>query len=333
MTDNIALSAFGATYPSHDPGGERVRWFCPEQILGPEELQRVLEAVSEYRHRVQASRSTVRVVSRGPLSTVSEAVARNQGYGIEARVSLGEPDDWVISYVGRCEPSRRESAVDLRKERQLVERLKRTPRCGAAEIDRVTDRHENLWVEEVTGADLSGTDIERLVTMHDLAFPTFPYDFARKLELMLQAPEHYILVIGRSGPDGQIEAFSNIELVRPALTDGRSLFLAEYDNTMRMPDTSRLRDGPDKLGAAIRLKLARLARERGVDLCYGESRAGLVAINRISYDIGMTFAGTLERHLLISGECDIEYAHPSRFESLNVWYLNRQALARLGVSP
>jgi hypothetical protein len=75
--------------------------------------------------------------------------------------------------------------------------------------------------------------------------------------------------------------------------------------------------------------LARQASRRGVDLCHAESRAGLAAINGISHQIGMQFGGTLENHLLISGHSDIRRQAPSKFESMNVWYLNRAHLATL----
>ena len=83
----------------------------------------------------------------------------------------------------------------------------------------------------------------------------------------------------------------------------------------------------------LRLELALRARDRGVDLCHAESRASLGAINRISYDLGMNFGGTLEKHLLISGPSDVNYQNPSRLESMHVWYLNRAQLAALETIP
>ena len=53
---------------------------------------------------------------------------------------------------------------------------------------------------------------------------------------------------------------------------------------------------------------------------------GLAAINGNSYHMGMHFAGALKKHLLISGQSDIDYKAPTRFETMNAWYRNREDL-------
>jgi hypothetical protein len=143
---------------------------------------------------------------------------------------------------------------------------------------------------------------------------------------MLAKPSTYIMALVRSLSNQKIYSFSNLELNNVTLDDGSVLRLAEYDNTMRVsrcPDLGEVRG----LGAILRVTLARQAGARGVDLCHAESRAGLASINAISYHSGMHFGGCLEHHLLISGKNDIRYDAPSRFQSMNVWYLNRQTLA------
>ena len=142
---------------------------------------------------------------------------------------------------------------------------------------------------------------------------------------MLRAPETYLMVCARSSLNDQIYAFSNLEINHLQLDDGSPLSLAEYDNTMRVfsgEDGNTIKG----LGGILRLQLALMAERNNVDLCHSECRAGLVAINDISYHIGMCFGGALEKHLLISGQNDITYKAPSSFETMNVWYLNHEAL-------
>jgi hypothetical protein len=148
--------------------------------------------------------------------------------------------------------------------------------------------------------------------------------------MMLGQPDNYRMVIVRSILNGQIYAFSNLELNTLTLDDGSRLSLAEYDNSMRSnscQDHKVIRG----LGAVLRLELASIAARCNVDLCHSESRASLAAINNISHQIGMCFGGALEKHLLISGQKDIDYKVPSRFETMNVWYLDREALKSLEV--
>ena len=140
--------------------------------------------------------------------------------------------------------------------------------------------------------------------------------------MMLRNPGKYLMVVVRSRLNEQICAFSNLELNTLKLGEGTDLCLAEYDNTMRV------RSCPgygvvSGLGGILRLQLARLAAENKADLCHSESRASLAAINRNSHQLGMRFGGALEKHLLISGRSDIDYKVPTRFETMNVWYLNR----------
>ena len=199
------------------------------------------------------------------------------------------------------------------------------PRKGPSVILEEFERLEAFRLERVGTGGLGTGDIERLVHMHRDAFPTFPYDFENKLDLMLANPSTYLMALVRSRRNRRIYSFSNLELNNISLDDDSVLRLAEYDNTMRAtrcPDLGEV----GGLGAVLRVALAREAAKRRVDLCHAESRTGLTAINAISYHSGMRYGGTLENHLLISGENDIPYDMPSRFQSMNVWYLNGPAL-------
>ena len=324
MTDS-AYSAFGSTDPVHDPSGERVRWFCPWLISGPGVLRSALSRLAEVENGARVSRITFRVVSVGELPTECVQTLTREGFRIEATLPIGKPRGRVMTYIGKCSDGRKSKPSDIRRERLVLDAIMARPRKGPPRILDEFHRMGGFRLELVQARKLGATDIDRLVRLHRDVFPTFPYDFENKLDLMLTNPSTYIMAQVRSQQNQRIYAFSNLELNDVTLDDGSVLRLAEYDNTMRIsqcPDLGKV----GSLGAILRVALARQAVNRGVDLCHAESRTGLAAINAISYHSGMSFGGTLENHLLISGENDIRYDAPSRFQSMNVWYLNRPAL-------
>jgi len=325
-------SAFGSIDPFYDRAGDRIRWFCPWYISDQAELEGMLDAVAGLEKRESPGRVTIRVISRGDLSPQVGQFLGGRGFHVEARMSLGDASDRVVTYIARLRASRRSSPADTCSERALLAKINARPRKGAAAIREEFYQLGGLQVERVGPGTLSAADIDRLIGMHHETFPTFPYEFENKLALMLAAPDGYLMSQVRSGRNGRIYAFSNLEINTVTMPDGSDLCLAEYDNTMRIttcPELGKLKS----LGAMLRLELALRARDRGVDLCHAESRASLGAINRISYDLGMNFGGTLEKHLLISGPSDVNYQNPSRLESMNVWYLNRSQLAALETYP
>jgi hypothetical protein len=320
-----AYSAFGATKPIYDPGGERIRWFCPRLISGQAVLVHVLNDLGAWEDRVSVSRLTARIVSAGELSQGSKDLLAQRGFKVEARIPLGGTRQLVMTYIGKCTAGRRSDADATRQEESLLDHILAQGRMSLSGLVADFDRLDTFRVEVVSPNSLSPEDIEHLVRLHMETFPTFPYDFRKKLEMMLGYSETYLMVIVRSLLTERIYAFSNLELNTLELDDGTHLSLAEYDNTMRVasdPDHGVVRG----IGRILRLQLARLAASHGVDLCHSESRAGLAAINVNSYQVGMHFGGVLEKHLLISGRSDIDYKVPTRFETMNVWYLNREHL-------
>lgn len=324
MSDS-AYSAFGSIQPVHDPTGERLRWFCPWLISGPAALKTALNRLAEAEGRVNVSRMTFRVVSDGDLSAECLQVLARGGFQIEATLQIDKPGGRVMSYIGKCSDDRKLLPADAVRERAVLEAIMARSRKGPAAILAEFGRLKEFRLEFVESGELGTADRERLVQMHRGAFPTFPYDFENKLDLMLASPSTYIMAVVRSRRNQRIYSFSNLELNNINLDDGSILRLAEYDNTMRIsqcPDLGEV----GGLGAILRVALARQAARCGVNLCHAESRTGLTAINVISYHSGMNFGGTLENHLLISGENDIRYDAPSRFQSMNVWYLNGPAL-------
>jgi len=57
-----------------------------------------------------------------------------------------------------------------------------------------------------------------------------------------------------------------------------------------------------------------------VDLIYAEARACCFSINKVFYDLGFNFAGSLQKQCVLSGQHDVSEEGP--YENLNVWYLN-----------
>ena len=326
-----AYSAFGSTDPVHDPVGERVRWFCPWVIDGREVLEQALNRVEEVQQNARVSRITFRVVSQGELGPECVGVLAGRGFGVEARLPVNGSNDLVMSYIGWCDAGRQSVPSDIQSEQEMLKCIMAQPRKGPSEVRGEFRKLDEFRLERVESGDISPADINRLVWMHREAFPTFPYAFESKLELMLSKPDTYLMVQVRSKRNQQIYSFSNLELNDIVLSNGSHLRLGEYDNTMRIANCPE--HGAVKgLGAILRLELALQAARHGVDLCHAESRAGLVAINAISYHTGMVYGGTLDKHLFISGESDIEYDAPLPCQSMNVWYFNRFSLAQLAVA-
>lgn len=323
-----AYSAFGSIEPAHDPGGERIRWFCTRLIAGRDVLLQALLDLEKPAERVGASRITARIVSAVALPPGCEELLEEKGFTVEARIQLGGARNLLISYIGKCAANRRSDFDDTRQEKLLLADILSQDRALPAGIVAAFGSKTQFHIETATPASLSAEDIDRLVCIHRETFPTFPYDFKKKLAIMLNNPGTYWMAIVRSLLNGQIYAFSNLEVTTLNLDDGTRMCLAEYDNTMRVtcsPDHVDV----NGLGGILRLQLARLAARGNVDVCHAESRAGLAAINVNSYQIGMRFGGTLEKHLLISGRSDVDYTAPGRFENMNVWYLNREHLMAL----
>lgn len=319
-------SAFGSTDPVHDQAGDRIRWFCPWYINDATSLERALATVEQADGAEKVGRVTVRLVSDLELPAVSIQLMTERGYRAEARMATA--DGRVITYIAKCKPDRRSTAADTLSERTMLEGIINQPRKGARGIDQANQQLDGFRLEMVGPDTLSAADIDCLLALHREVFPTFPYDFQTKLALMMQSPDSYLMSQVRSVRNNLIYAFSNLEVNEVRLRDGNDLLLGEYDNSMaatNCPELGRV----GGFGSILRLALARQANALGLDLCHAESRAGAAPINSISYHLGMQFGGTLEKHLLISGRNDINYQALSRFESMNVWYLNRNHMASL----
>lgn len=325
-----AYSAFGSIHPVHDPAGKRIRWFCPRLISESKVLGQALGKMTRMDDQTNVTRLTLRVVSHGDLPPGCKDQIANRGFEVEAKIPMGGVRNLVMTYIGKCKQERHSDSDDIQQEQLLLDAILQQERKGPASILEKFCQLADFRVEQLAADNLSTTDFDRLVSMHKEIFPTFPYDFRKKLGMMLRQPDNYRMVIVRSILNGQIYAFSNLELNTLTLDDGSRLCLAEYDNSMRAISCSdhKVIKG---LGAVVRLELASIAARCNADLCHSESRASLAAINDISHQIGMCFGGALEKHLLISGQYDIEYMVPSRFETMNVWYLDRKALRSLEV--
>lgn len=323
-----AFSAFGATHPVHDPAGRRVRWFCPWPVENRHSAQRLADHLDEFESRDDVSRITVRVVSYGGLSAECMELFAGLGFLSEAVIPLAGDSNPVITYLGKCKSNRQSSEDDIRQERDLIRQVISAPPGEPQRILGQFNQGGNFRIERVGSESLGSDDKLQLIRMHRQVFPTFPYDFGQKLEIMIEAPETYLMVVARSISDGEIYSFSNLELNDFTLENGQQLSFAEFDNSMsKKPGVDR--GEAYSMGSRVRLELARLAYQESVDLCHSESRAGLIAINAISHQIGMQFGGALQKHLLISGKSDIDYGKPSQFETMNVWYLNGQHLGML----
>ena len=238
-----AYSAFGSTTPVHDPGGERIRWFCPWLISGRSVLLKALDNLASWEGRVSVSRVTARIVSAGELPPGCEKLLVDRGFKVEARVSMSGARKLVISYIGKCAASRRSDVDDFHQEKLLLDNILARDRKAPAKIVAEFESLNDFRVETVTPHCLSPADIERLVCMHSETFPTFPYNFRKKLGIMLRNPGTYLMVIVRSLLNKQIYAFSNLELNTLKLDDGTRLCLAEYDNTMRVTSSPRSSSG------------------------------------------------------------------------------------------
>ncbi len=153
-------SAFGATDPVYDPGGDRIRWFCPWYIHELDTLQRALDTVAGLEGGVSATRTTVRLISRGDLSPYLVEALTRQGFKTEA--SMATSDGRVITYIARCHPRRKPALRDVRSEGALLAGIMARARKGPAAIANEFRQLGDFRVEMVRPDTLSLADTDRL---------------------------------------------------------------------------------------------------------------------------------------------------------------------------
>ena len=79
-----AYSAFGSTDPVYDPGGERIRWFCPSLISGRNAIERALNRLAEVDERARPSYDPVADDSSSGTSSNSSSGGGGGGDDKEA---------------------------------------------------------------------------------------------------------------------------------------------------------------------------------------------------------------------------------------------------------
>ena len=149
-------------------------------------------------------------------------------------MGLGDARQTVITYIAKCGVERQSKLADVKMEAQLIDDISSRPRKGPTSYFSELARHGHFRVETVSRETLGSEDKKQLLSMHQQTFPTFPYDFADKLEMMLGQPDIYPMVMAKSIPGNHVYAFSNLELNTVKLQDGSRLRLAEFDNSMRV---------------------------------------------------------------------------------------------------
>lgn len=122
----------------------------------------------------------------------------DRGFRVEARVSMSGARKLLMSYIGKCAASRRTDVDDIRQEKLMLDNILAQDRKSPARIMAEFERLNDFRVEMVAPASLSPADIEGLVCLHAATFPTFPYDFRKKLGIMLGNPGTYPMIIVRS---------------------------------------------------------------------------------------------------------------------------------------
>lgn len=304
-----------------------MRWSCPWVLTDEHFLGRMLMEADQIQQTHSASRVTLKAVSLGELSAEQLVLLKSTGYTLEAQIHVNDSRQKIINYLGKNLSERSSNKEDHRKEQVLLDKIRAHPLGDPKAVFDSFSTKGDLAIEMLNAKNMSTNHIDHLIDMHRMAFPTFPYNFAQKLELMLSQSDQYLMACIRAKHSLDILSFCNVELAQWELSNGDTLTMAEFDNTMKLSGKNGTK--VDLLGSLPRLKLelARSAALRGANICHIECRAGLGSIHISAQRCGMAYGGKLEKHLLISGENSIEYQQPLPYESMQLWYLDEPAMA------
>ena len=152
--------------------------------------------------------------------------------------------------------------------------------------------------------------------MYTQSFSAYPFDIQSEIPAMVANPHTHVYA-ARSREDGLLYAVAATEQVVVPLSDGRMFEMREMGDSAKMP-------GINGLNRPLKLMLVREAALQGsIDLLFCETRAALVAVNRVNSAF-MQWCGMLPKHTVISGPQDVDEVgldgpENGRYGNMNVW--------------
>lgn len=304
--------------PYYDPVGNRLRWLYPEIVSSSDQVYQLLEISNVSYGGSPVDKISIRLILEPSILGSFGLIATSDGYIIEAIMPINSTHTLV--YLSKMGSNRKRTLDDIENEQLVLDTANKQPPAPLSNI--ITRFDWGIYYPDMLSLDtITDNDRQRIVQMHQTAFSSYQYNFEEKLPSMLQQAETYPMMCIRSRNDNIIQAFSNMEYQVYPLSGSRYSFF-EYDNAIRDPSL------PKGMGfyKLLRLLLAWFASNKGADLCYAEGRAALISINCINFRCKMKYAGTLARHINISGQRDFQDETRSPYEDLNVWYYDKPGL-------
>ncbi len=318
MTNNEAPS-IGGIELNFDPIGNRVRQIASDVIEQPSNLLPILREAHIFAEQHGATRRVVRAVTRSEALEEAQGVAHAMGWTTEAAIPLS---DWFSGYhfvyYGRNDATRASQSKVLEQEQLFVQQASSRER---RQLHTYLREAQISFTLERLHAPLSDDDYRRLIEMYTSSFSAYPFNIQAEIPAMVANPNTHVYA-ARLRSDGQLYAVTATEQVEVLLDNGRTLTMREMGDSAKMPNMNGL-NRPLKLALVMEAALP-----EKVDLLFCETRAALIAVNRVNSAF-MGCRGMLPKHTVISGPQDVDEVGldgetNGRYGNMNVWALNRQ---------
>jgi hypothetical protein len=302
----------------HDPQGDRIHSPLPLCVDTVDKLNTLLGSAQDYAADTGATRIVVRaVVKEDSLEEMLPAM--NKSFVLEATLPLSHKRG-TLMFLGWNDPSRMASQALTASQDALLHTIVAKPRQSLEDI--FSGLKELPFCMETIVGNVSNQNCDQIIKIHRDSFSAFQDWDAHRVETVLANPDKYFLMAARNREDCRIFCISCMEYNEVPLWENASVRLGEFIYTGRLHTSS----APRGLASLIKLRLAAEASKRGMDVCFGESRAANGGITGTNHRIGMQYAGRLRQHICISGPRDVAPNADSPYEDFGVWYLSQASL-------
>ncbi len=291
---NPSIGQIGAPY--YDSGNDRIKQLSPRIFTASGDLEREIAAGRSLMAEHSAGRFTARYFIRGDIVPAGEC---------EANIPLepaGEPTRALaLAYIGFNLSDRTETQETIAQEHQMLSEI-------LASAPKITSRFpDGYTIEQLT--EPHPCDVAGLVSLYQEAYPryTAPLD-EQSVKAMIESS---IVYIARHAASREIASVCVGEIAK--IPTGEGPFVISELSEMA---TRKEHRGKGLVTHVTKQLLS--DPQFAIDLAYAEARAPSRAINTCFHHLGFTYAGTLAKHCVISGDAQIHEQGP--YENLNVWY-------------
>ncbi len=320
--------------PFYDPMSDRVKFFSQKHYVALSQLEEDIAMVLQEQKKYDASRMTMRAVVNSEMS--SRFSANPFTYGnlfhfvdsfVEAQVPLLSFDGSSVLYFANNSPSRNCLPEVIANEDWLVKTIlssQKTPSQISQPIQsqipsQISSQNEssflfqNRYSIEKIELPLSANDVTNLISVYNQAFQEYICEF--NADSIQSLVDGNIVYVAR-------DKEQNNAIVSVVVAELSAIIIA--GKKLQFSELSDMATAKSHLG----LGLNRLCAEKAIaelsdyDMIYTEARASHIAINKVFYNIGFSYAGRVIKHCLISSVQEV--AETGKYENLNVWYLPTQ---------